>query len=858
MEDTKGTTEETSVPPPPTQQETTAPSQQESVAPPETVTTAAEATTTTEKEDDASVKNDVKPSSDAPESAPAPAPAPAPTSASEESTPASAKPPAHRSSSRRSSGVSGIAHRVHRETRSPGEARLPSRFSDFEVESPRQSQGARATRQRSNESLKKGTPATPATTASAPTTTKESTAKTDKPAEQQKTETPEAAPVSASTETVKPSAEVDPADELEMMLMSSGAIPTEPPAKKAREDNGASAPGATSSSPKKSTTDKPASSTKKSKSKRKSLVEGREARVVKPKFSLEQEMSLSDELQKCLTLLNGMFRQDECAPFYYAVDPIRLNIPDYWDVIKQPMDMSKIKENLLSGKYTDSKQFVRDIHLMFENARTYNPVGHPVHTLADRLEKSFEEQMAKLHIRRTSPAPASPAPSSGPSAGSSSKATSRPSSSSSKKSRLSQSRTSAASSSESSSSSGDSSSSDGSSDYSNDDHKKKKGKHHSKHHHHHHRHGKKDKAHGKKRSRQSSGSNDMAAYEESIRRAELEKLQKLQNEVRLLKNQLLEQKQNKAKAASIARAEKAAAAAARRVSKTTSKRPPLSFDTTPDPDRPVTEEDKRRISGNINRLPPERMLPLVSFVQDQIPALSLVIPGRPAMIPSEIEVDLDTLDNRTLRTVDHKVRQALALAGQARRRAERRLLEMQMQKEHQYRHHATLPVEQHQQQQRVVQAKSSYQSQLTSQQMAMNYVDSLRRGMSAMSPSPAAGFQQQEMPLPGTPGSGQSGGRSNSEMDDTMNDDDEEEEEDEEDETIRNEIIPNLPSDSESSSSSSSSSDSEGDDDMIPVTYAPPPIPGGAPAAPVSLSQATALTSNNTGSTTATTITGSS
>jgi len=107
----------------------------------------------------------------------------------------------------------------------------------------------------------------------------------------------------------------------------------------------------TSSTPKKSGSDKASSSStaKKSKSKRKSLVEGREARVVKPKFSLEQEMSLSDELQKCLTLLKAMFRQDEYEPFYYAVDPVRLNIPDYWDVIKHPMDMTKIKENLLSG-----------------------------------------------------------------------------------------------------------------------------------------------------------------------------------------------------------------------------------------------------------------------------------------------------------------------------------------------------------------------------------------------------------------------------------------------------------------------------------------------------------------------------
>jgi len=111
-----------------------------------------------------------------------------------------------------------------------------------------------------------------------------------------------------------------------------------------------------------------------------------------------------------------------------------------------------------------------------------------------------------------------------------------------------------------------------------------------------------------------------------------------------------------------------------------------NFNSCPDPDRPVTDEDKQRIRSNINRLPPERMLPLVSFVQSQLPRIAQALPGLVAASPQSIEVDFDTLDNRTLRMVDHKVRQALALAGQARRRAERRLLEQQLAQEMQQRH----------------------------------------------------------------------------------------------------------------------------------------------------------------------------
>lgn len=114
----------------------------------------------------------------------------------------------------------------------------------------------------------------------------------------------------------------------------------------------------------------------------------------------------------------------------------------------------------------------------------------------------------------------------------------------------------------------------------------------------------------------------------------------------------------------------------------------MALTTAPDPDRPVTDEDKQRIRSNINRLPPERMPPLVSFLQGQLPTIALVLPEDMRIVPNTVEVDFDTLDNRTLRAVDHKVRQALALAGQARRRAERRLLEMQIEQEQQQRHSA--------------------------------------------------------------------------------------------------------------------------------------------------------------------------
>ena len=64
--------------------------------------------------------------------------------------------------------------------------------------------------------------------------------------------------------------------------------------------------------------------------------------------------------------------EPEAAPFRIPVDPTALQIPDYFDIIKNPMDMSQIKTKLDNGEYKDPWEFVDDVWLMFENAWTYN------------------------------------------------------------------------------------------------------------------------------------------------------------------------------------------------------------------------------------------------------------------------------------------------------------------------------------------------------------------------------------------------------------------------------------------------------------------------------------------------------
>uniref|UniRef100_H2YZW6 Bromo domain-containing protein n=1 Tax=Ciona savignyi TaxID=51511 RepID=H2YZW6_CIOSA len=74
-----------------------------------------------------------------------------------------------------------------------------------------------------------------------------------------------------------------------------------------------------------------------------------------------------------MPIVEKLFKQDpESLPFRYPVDPDRLNIPDYYEIVKRPMDLTTIRKQLETGWYQEPWAFVNDIWLMFHNAWLYN------------------------------------------------------------------------------------------------------------------------------------------------------------------------------------------------------------------------------------------------------------------------------------------------------------------------------------------------------------------------------------------------------------------------------------------------------------------------------------------------------
>ncbi|KAJ4485637.1 hypothetical protein J3R30DRAFT_3440949 [Lentinula aciculospora] len=78
--------------------------------------------------------------------------------------------------------------------------------------------------------------------------------------------------------------------------------------------------------------------------------------------------------------------------FLQPVDPIRDHAPDYFTIIKQPMDLYTMGSKLEQGMYKDRFEFQADFRLMVANAKQYNTPGSFVHNEAISLELFFEKQ----------------------------------------------------------------------------------------------------------------------------------------------------------------------------------------------------------------------------------------------------------------------------------------------------------------------------------------------------------------------------------------------------------------------------------------------------------------------------------
>ena len=108
------------------------------------------------------------------------------------------------------------------------------------------------------------------------------------------------------------------------------------------------------------------------------------------------KMEIGDDEIKLLEKIFEIVEKDPLAfDFLEPVDYIALNILDYPKIITNPMDLGTVKKNLLEYKYTNFKDFLDDINLIWRNCRTYNLPGSDIVKMANHCEKLFNKNLDK-------------------------------------------------------------------------------------------------------------------------------------------------------------------------------------------------------------------------------------------------------------------------------------------------------------------------------------------------------------------------------------------------------------------------------------------------------------------------------
>ncbi|KAJ3253267.1 hypothetical protein HDU77_004667 [Chytriomyces hyalinus] len=102
------------------------------------------------------------------------------------------------------------------------------------------------------------------------------------------------------------------------------------------------------------------------------------------------------QLKYCNQIIGKVRRLKDAPPFLVPVDPIRLGIPTYFDVVKRPMDLSTIQKKMETHQYKTAHGFIDDCTLMFDNCYLFNGRDSIVGLMAQRLQVYIQQQLLKM------------------------------------------------------------------------------------------------------------------------------------------------------------------------------------------------------------------------------------------------------------------------------------------------------------------------------------------------------------------------------------------------------------------------------------------------------------------------------
>lgn len=113
----------------------------------------------------------------------------------------------------------------------------------------------------------------------------------------------------------------------------------------------------------------------------------------------DDDIKMCDSWEKIAKqLMNVLWKVKDAEIFHKPVDPIELNVPNYYEVIKKPMDFSTVKKKLANCTYTNLKEYCEDMNLIFNNCFLYNGINSYVGEICSKVKNEYNKLFAKYKL----------------------------------------------------------------------------------------------------------------------------------------------------------------------------------------------------------------------------------------------------------------------------------------------------------------------------------------------------------------------------------------------------------------------------------------------------------------------------
>ena len=115
--------------------------------------------------------------------------------------------------------------------------------------------------------------------------------------------------------------------------------------------------------------------------------------------ALDQSNEPDEWFSVVTQIFNAVWKLKGANIFHKPVDTVKLHLPDYFTVVKNPMDLGTIKKKLSHNAYGCAQDFIEDVELVFYNCRTYNGTQSEVGSIGVLCNQEFERLLNSYGVR---------------------------------------------------------------------------------------------------------------------------------------------------------------------------------------------------------------------------------------------------------------------------------------------------------------------------------------------------------------------------------------------------------------------------------------------------------------------------